>query len=169
MCGKLRKTDLFRRVTNPLEPQTQSSEIPMQSSSMKLRVKSAPEDGSAIIHPFIEAWRICMAKCKSALDAPPESTVRQTILANQETIKLRSQFEHKCTSLDEIIATVDSIGRKKLRLGLQRDLNHSIARYRKLSKKVRSGKVRLARRSKGQTRDYVRNMCRKVRNHKSKS
>lgn len=103
-----------------------------------------------------------MAKCKSALDAPRESTVRQTALANKETIELRSRFEHECTSLHGIIATVDSIGTKKLRMGLQRDLNRSIASYRKLSQEVRSGTVRLARRSKDQTIGYMLYMCRKA-------
>jgi len=103
-----------------------------------------------------------MAKCKSALDAPRESTVRQTALANKETIELRNRFERKCSSLNGIIATVDSIGTKKLRMGLHRDLNCSIAPYRKLSEKVRSGRVLLARRSKGQTIAHVLHVCRKV-------
>lgn len=137
----------------------------MQSSSMELRVRSAQEARPTIIRHFIEARSVCMTKCKCALDSPPESTLRQTILANKEIIELRSRFEHECISLNEIIATVDSIGGKKLKIGLQRDLNSSIARYRRLSKNVRSGKVRLARRSKGQTIYHMRNMFRKVQYH----
>jgi hypothetical protein len=94
---------------------------------MRLRVKSAQEDRPAIIHHFIEARRICMTKCKSALNAPRKYTTRQTALADKEITELRSLFERKCTSLDEIFATVDSIGTRKLKMGLARDLDYSIA------------------------------------------
>jgi hypothetical protein len=94
---------------------------------MRLRVKSAQEDRPAIIHHFIEARRICMTKCKSALNAPRKYTTRQTALADKEITELRSLFERKCTSLDDIFATVDSIGTRKLKMGLARDLDYSIA------------------------------------------
>jgi hypothetical protein len=110
-----------------------------------------------------------MNKCKSALDAPRESTMRQTALADKEITQLRSLFERKCTSLDDIFAIIDSIGARKLKLGLAHDLDDSIAQYRKLSKGVRSGKVRLAIRSRGQTMECVRNMFGKVQNYTSES
>jgi hypothetical protein len=136
---------------------------------MRLRVKSAQEDRPAIIHHFIEARRICMTKCKSALNAPRKYTTRQTALADKEITEIRSLFERKCTSIDDIFATVDSIGTRKLKMGLARDLDNSIAHYKKLSKGVRSSKVQLAIRSRDQTMESVRIMFRKVQNHKSES
>jgi hypothetical protein len=136
---------------------------------MRLRVKSAQKDRLAIIRHFIEARATCMTKCKSALDAPRESTVRQNALADKEITELRTLFERKCTSLEGIFAIVDSIGTRKLKMGLAHDLDHSIAQYRELPKGVRSGKVRLAIRSRDQTTECVRNMFGKVQNHKSES
>jgi hypothetical protein len=136
---------------------------------MKLCARSAQKHRPAFTHHFIEARRTCMAKCKSALNAPRKYTTRQTAPANKETIELQSRFEHECNSLHGIIATVDSIGTKKLRMGLQRDLNCSIAPYRKMPEEVRSGTVRLARRSKGQTIGYVLHMCRKVQERKART
>lgn len=129
---------------------------------MRLRVKSAQEDRPAIVHHFIKARKICMTKCESALNAPRKYTTRQTALADKETTEIRSLFERKCTSLDEIFATVDSIGTRRLKMGLARDLDNSIAQYKKLSKGVRSSKVQLAIRSGGQTMEFVRIMFRKV-------
>jgi len=102
-----------------------------------------------------------MTKCESALNAPHKYT-RQTALADKETTEIRSLFERKCTSLDDIFATVDSIGTRRLKMGLARDLDNSIAQYKKLSKGVRSSKVQLAIRSRGQTMEFVRIMSRKV-------
>jgi hypothetical protein len=136
---------------------------------MRLRVKSAQEDRPAIVHHFIEVRKICMTKCESALNAPRKYTTRQTALADKEITEIRSLFERKCTSLDDIFATVDSIGTRKLKMGLARDLDNSIAQYKKLSKGVRSSKVQLAIRSGGQTMEFVRIMFGKVQNHKSES
>jgi hypothetical protein len=136
---------------------------------MRLHVKSAREDRPAIVHQFIKAKRTCMTKCESALNATRKYTTRQTALADKEITELRSLFERKCTSLEDIFAIVGSIGTRKLKMGLAHDLDHSIAQYRELPKGVRSGKVRLAIRSRDQTTECVRNMFGKVQNHKSES